>query len=69
MLNPYPPFNRMDFNVKADTTFHAGDRVTLDFNAQFIYQDGIRNAIAMLAVTFNNDSTATQIIHAGNTSH
>ncbi|MBQ6652468.1 MAG: DUF4296 domain-containing protein [Prevotella sp.] len=69
VLNPYPPFNRMDFNIKSDTTFHAGDRVTLDFNAQFIYQDGIRDAIVMLAVTFNNDSTATQIIHASNTSH
>ena len=69
VLNPYPPFNRMDFNIKADTTFHAGDRVTLDFNTQFIYQDGIRDAIAMLAITFKNDSTATQIIHANSTSH
>lgn len=69
VLNPYPPFNRMDYAVKADTTFHAGDRVALEFTTQFIYQDGIRNAVVMLALQLANDSIATRIIRANSSSH
>ena len=69
VLNPYPPFNRMDYAVKADTTFHAGDRVALEFTTQFIYQDGIRNAVVMLALQLVNDSIATRIIRANSSSH
>ena len=69
VLNPYPPFNRMDFSVKADTTFHAGDRVMIEFSTQFIYQDGIRNAVAVLAMQFTNDSVATRVIRANSSSH
>ena len=69
VLTPYPPFNRMDYTVKADTTFHAGDRIVLDFSTQFIYQDGIRNAVVMLAVQLANDSIATRVIRANSSSH
>ena len=60
---PKPPFNQMSFSVKADSAFHRGDVILLHFRAQFIYQDGTRDGIAVLAVKFGNDSTASQVLH------
>lgn len=57
VLSPYAAINRLSFEVKADTAFHAGDRMVLDFDTQFIYQDGTRDASVVLAVTYDNDST------------
>ena len=57
VLSPYAATNRMAFAMKADSAYHAGDRLMLDFDAQFICQDGSRNAVAVLAVTYDNDST------------
>ena len=56
VLSPYAGVNRLSFELKADSSYHAGDRLMLDFDTQFIYQDGMRDAIAVLAVTFDNDS-------------
>ena len=69
IFNPYAPFNYRTFYAKADTSFHARDHVILDFSAQFLYQDGIRDAIAVLAVKFKNDSVATQTVSLTNSSH
>ena len=41
----------------------------LDFNSDFIYQDGMRDGVAMLSVTFNNDSIASQTIHISSAVH
>ena len=41
----------------------------LDFNTDFIYQDGMRDGVAMLSVTFNNDSIASQTIHISSAGH
>ena len=41
----------------------------LDFDAQFIYQDGIRDAQAVLAVTYDNDSTEYTNNMVQSTSH
>lgn len=57
VLAPYAAANRLSFELKADTSFHAGDRFLLDFDASFICQDGSRNASVVLAVTYDNDST------------
>lgn len=59
---PKPPFNQLSFSVKADTTFHKGDVILLHFRAQFIYQDGIRDGVAVLAVRFGNDSITSQMM-------
>lgn len=55
-LLPFAPENRLSFEVKADTSFHAGDIVSLEFNAQFIYQEGMKEAVAVMAVRLANDS-------------
>lgn len=66
---PVQPFNSTSFNIKVDSTFHKGDRLMLDFDAQFIYQDGMRNGVAMLAVQFGNDSIAQRTIMIQSTQH
>lgn len=66
---PVKPFNSTSFDIKVDSTFHKGDRLMLDFDAQFIYQDGMRNGVAMLAVQFGNDSIAQLTIMIQSTQH
>jgi len=66
---PVKPFNSTSFNIKVDSTFHKGDRLMLDFDVQFIYQDGMRNGVAMLAVQFGNDSIAQRTIMIQSTQH
>lgn len=66
---PVQPFNSTSFDIKVDSTFHKGDRLMLDFDAQFIYQDGMRNGVAMLAVQFGNDSIAQRTIVIQSTQH
>lgn len=66
---PVQPFNSTSFDIKVDSTFHKGDRLMLDFDAQFIYQDGMRNGVAMLAVQFGNDSIAQRTIMIQSTQH
>lgn len=63
VIMPYPPFNVVSFSIDADSAFHKGDKVVLSFNANFIFQEGSRDAVALLSVTFGNDSVATQVLH------
>jgi hypothetical protein len=63
------PLNYYNFEVKADTSFHKGDCIMLDFESHFIYQDGIRDGLAVLAVQFSNDSIASQVVHVQSSQH
>lgn len=56
VLSPYLATNRMSFEIKSDSSYHEGDRMVLDFDAQFLYQDGMRDALVVLAITYANDS-------------
>jgi len=56
MLQPIPPYHVVQFSQKADTSFHAGDSFLLTFGSKFLAQSGSRNALAYLAVTYDNDS-------------
>ena len=69
VLAPQKPFNLYSFSLKTDSSFHQGDQLMLDFNSDFIYQDGMRDGVAMLSVTFNNDSIASQTIHISSAGH
>ena len=68
-LTPFPISNSYCFEAKADTSFHKGDRIILDFDAQFIYQMGLRDAVAVMSVTFMNDSVRTETLHVSSSSH
>lgn len=63
------PLNYYNFEVKADTSFHKGDCIMLDFESHFIYQDGIRDGLAVLAVQFSNDSIVSQVVHVQSSLH
>lgn len=63
------PFNKMSFYIKADSSYHAGDAFEFSMDVQFIMEDGSRDAVALLAVRYDNDSIATQNIHMSSPSH
>ena len=68
VLLHHPAFNKYSFKVEADSTFHVGDKISLHFNSQFIFQDGMRDAIVVLAIKLKNDSVITRNTHV-NGSH
>ena len=65
ILSPYAPVDRETFEIKADTAFHKGDRLLMSFDSQFIIQDGMRDAIIMMVVTY----TMTVSSHNTNKHH
>lgn len=69
VLTSQVPYNIYSFSVKPDTSFHKGDRFLLEFDTQFIFQEGNRDAVAVLAMTLANDSVVAQTIHISAPSH
>lgn len=59
MLLPVAPFNRFDFDMKADTTYHKGDSFMLTFMTNYLYQKGTKEATAYIDVKYSNDSIAS----------
>lgn len=56
MLVPYAPYNRVDFVLKADTSFRKGDSFLFIIDSHFIYQSGTRSAQACIAMKYDNDT-------------
>ncbi|KXB85120.1 hypothetical protein HMPREF3034_00301 [Prevotella sp. DNF00663] len=69
VLSMYEPFNLYTFTQAVDTAYHQGDRLVLDFDAQYIFQDGSRDAVAVLVVKYQNDSIVSQVVHISGGSH
>lgn len=69
ILTSLPPYNSLSFTMKADSAYHKGDMFMLNFDCQFIFQDGMRDGVAMLSVRFSNDSVYSQIQHVSSNSH
>lgn len=63
VLMPYASYNTMSFEITADSTYHKGDKLIFSFNSNFIFKEGVRDGVAMLAVQFKNDSIASSVIH------
>lgn len=63
VLVPNKPYNLYSYDLKTDTTFHRGDHILLSFRSDFIFQDGMRDGVAVLAVVFNNDSVVSRTTH------
>lgn len=59
VLMPVPPYNRMDFVIKSDTTFMRGDSFMMNFMTTFVYQSGTKDAVIYIAVRYDNDSIST----------
>lgn len=69
VMSATKPFNYSSFEIPVDSGFHKGDKLMFDFDAQFIFQDGMRDGIAYMAVTFNNDSVASTSLHISGSQH
>lgn len=63
ILMQTPPYNVRTFNIDADTTYLPGDRLTLTYKTQFIFQDGMRDLVCVFAMTLNNDSVVSEVRH------
>lgn len=57
--------NRFCFEQRADTSFHSGDRIAWHFTTQWVYKEGMKSAVALMYVRYDNDSiaTATQFVY------
>lgn len=63
LLMPYPPYNRIDFRQKADTSYHKGDTFLFTIMADFMYQAGTKDAILCFNVRLDNDSIVSRVNH------
>lgn len=63
------PYNKLSYTIMPDSTFEDGDRITLQFDAQFIFQDGYRDVIAYMVVYYDNDSITTKVTHVSGDGH
>lgn len=70
MLMPTPPYNRVDFEIKVDTSFYRGDTFMLSFMTDFMYQSGTKDGVAYIAIKYSNDSLAgysSRVTNSGRT--
>ncbi|MGI6242824.1 MAG: DUF4296 domain-containing protein [Prevotella sp.] len=62
-LIPQQPYHLYSFAYVPDSSFHKGDSFILTMQSDFIYQDGVRDGVASLALVFKNDSVTSKVIH------
>ena len=63
VLYQKPPCNKFSFTVKADTSFHKGDRICLTFQSSYLFPEGFKDGQAMLYIRYANDSIAERSTH------
>ena len=68
VLIPNEPYNLYAFSVKADSSYHKGDSFVLNFQSDFIYQDGTRDGVVVLSLVYRNDSVAQRVMHFSSSS-
>ena len=56
------PFNIHRFNIECDSSFHKGDNILFSMDANFLVQEGTRDAAIGLNIEYENDSTASNIV-------
>jgi len=69
LLAQHKPFNLHSFAISCDTSFYKGDRIMFSFDTNFMVQDGSRDAVAVIAVKYGNDSIASNMIRIYSSSH
>lgn len=67
ILMQHPPYNLRTFHIDADSTYLPGDRLTLTYKTQFIFQDGMRDVVCVFAMTLKNDSVVNEVRHVNST--
>lgn len=69
VLTYQAPYNLLTYEVTPDSTFEDGDRISLQYDAQFIFQDGMRDVAACLVVYYDNDSITCMTTHTNYDGH
>ena len=59
LLMPMAPYHLLSFELVADSSYQKGDKIIFSFNCDFISRGGFNDGVAVLSLTFNNDSTAS----------
>ncbi len=54
LLLPTPPYNRWDFNIEADTTYHRGDALMMQFVSNYLYQTGRKEGMLYIAAVYED---------------
>lgn len=60
VLSARPLNNRLDFYIKADTSYRANDLLQLYFMSSFLYQEGTKDAVALMAVKYEGDTVVSR---------
>lgn len=60
VLMARPLNNRLDFKITADTSYHANDMLQLYFMSSFLYQEGTKDAVALIAVKYDGDTIVSR---------
>jgi len=63
LLIPKPTMNRFDFTVKVDTAFHRGDSFMFQFMTEFIWQNGMKDAVVCFVNKYEGDSIIQTVNH------
>ena len=63
LLAAQPALNRFDFSIKADTSYHAGDSFVLQFNTDYLWQNGVKDATACVVARYEGDSVTQTVQH------
>lgn len=60
LLTQDMPHNVVSFTIPADSSYIKGDKIVWSFDTHFFYQEGQKNAVALLALKYDNDSVTTR---------
>ena len=63
LLLPRPTMNRFDFTVKADTSYYKGDSFMFQFQTEYIWQSGTKDAVVCLLTKYEGDSITQTVNH------
>ena len=63
LLMPHPTANRFDFTVKADTSFFKGDSFMFQCFAEYLWQNGTKDAVVCIKSEYEGDSIIQSVSH------
>jgi len=69
VLMTQSPYNVVSFRVPADTAFHKGDRFNISFDSHFLFQEGYKDGLVLLAIRLGNDSVVAHNLHFSASTH
>lgn len=63
VMMPQSPYNRFVFEVIPDSSFQDGDRITLQYDVQTLYQEGMKDIVSHIDLYYSNDSVVSRTNH------